>query len=234
MNTLKKTGFTLLALILTASAFSQKTSDISFIFSTELQYAGSFEYRKPLNQKYTFKIGLLQGGSITPSPYSVEKQFTYVSDSLIIERSKNGMQNNTTLKFGLEKQMGTSLFSFGADILLGIGWNHESFHNTRNEMNDSGVWNVIQPTPENNLIVDNPTSRTTNYFKPGIQAHISLNVPLKDRFFIHLHFTPTLYSAIYMGESNKYDPLNEFDDNHPTTYELTTQMGVGLRYRFKQ
>ncbi len=223
-----------LLLVLLIGSFSihaQTKSDIGLIYGTHDLYRLNFEFRKPLNAKYKLRLGAIAGTSYS-SPWYNASSILSASNELLVERLKTEDRTQFTLFGGIERQFKQSIFSISADLLVSYLQVTDAYYSKVTELNSDNEWIVIN----NGWHVNNDSRsvRKTNYLNPGIQLKLAMNLPIKERFILHLAIGQTLSSPLYMNESINNDPFNEFNSQENVfTFNSISQANLGLRYIFK-
>lgn len=214
---------------------AQRTSDLGFIYGSSDLYRMNLEYRKPIKEKSRLKFGLSIGSANSPS-FNYSSQIREVTDSLIVSRNYTQSSFQFTLKSGFERQIKTSMFSYGVDILFGYKERDEGYYQTKEVLTPEGSWANEELFTFTNYETDPLRSlRTTKYIVPGLQLNFSMDIPIEDRLFLHLFVSQILTSPIYLSEKIIQNPLNEFP-NYSKSYIINSQnqIGIGLRYKFKK
>jgi len=214
---------------------AQRTSDIGFIYGTSELYRMNLEYRKPIKEKYNLKFGVSFGSALSPY-FNYTSQIAFVSDSLIVKRNYSKDNLQFTIKSGFERQIKSSIFSFGVDVFMGYMEQGEQYYNTNEILSPNGKWGNEELFNFSNYEND-PTSsfRNTKYIVPGLQINFSMDIPIENRLFLHLFVSQILTSPIYLSETIIQDPLNEFPVPAKTyIFNSQNQAGIGLRYKFNK
>lgn len=233
MNFLK-TILILFIISLTTSVNAQRVSDIGMIYGSSELYRLNIEYRKPIKEKTKLKFGISMGAATSPS-LNYGAQITLVTDSLIVTRNYSQYNFQMTLKTGFEHQLKESMFSFGADLLLGYKQLEEGYYDTRDILTNGGWTNEELVLFSNFDESSNRSYRRTNYLTPGVQFNFSMDIPIKESFFLHLFVSQILTTPVYLGQNIINNPNNEFQTpNNAFTFNSQNQAGIGLRYRFKK
>lgn len=93
-----------------------------------------------------------------------------------------------------------------------------------------GEWVSPQTTiyPEGQ---DPSQSRVTrHYLTTNLRAGAAMNVPIGKLFLLNLYVGGSFGLPIYMGETNKVGPEEDFK-GVPITFDVFTNAGIGLRYK---
>lgn len=232
MNAIKKLIPTFIGLLFVLPSIAQEKGDLGILISTSETARISLEYRKPIGEKYKFKIGLTQG-STGLNNWGYDGQIVAISDSAVSERNfyKSGSQSG--LRIGAERQFGNSMFSIGGDLILGYKNERSTYRYSVKYLQEDGSWNQhsvssYDPAIEGNL----NSSITRHYLVAGARISINMDVPLGGGFLLNLSAASNLGMPIYMGASNVSDPNDFFLGTPPFSIDLTSTFGIGVRYVF--
>ena len=229
MKTLSQVG--LLVICLTAlNIHAQRTPDIGFQVSSNNDAKMILEYRVPVMEKWTFNLGTAYGQySNWPSSGTI----VHASDSTVTQRRYTSHMNMGTLRFGMERQMGTSMFSFGADIIVGYRNINRKYSNLEIVLDSSGNWNGPSIYHFTGSGDPDYAQSTSHYITPGIQVSAKMDIPLGNRFFLNLFANNLMSSDLKFSETKVIDPHGEFAGPDIFTLDMQMSAGIGLRYRFK-
>lgn len=208
---------------------AQKTADIGVLFSPLYPISAAFEYRVPIkkNEKFLLKYGLSHTQHNDFRWY--ESEIISANDSIVTERQLGDIKNTFAFRFGSEYQIKESVFSIYSDV--NIGYRHEKlFYNSMSYQLQDGEWVSPQTTiyPEGE---DPSLSRVTrHYLTTNLRAGAAINVPIGKRFLLNVYAGGSFGLPIYMGETNKVGPEEDFK-GVPITFDSYTNAGIGLRYK---
>ena len=187
------------------------------------------EFRKPFAEKYHFIISASHGGN---AYFGKQMSILEANDTMVIIRSASDKDSYSFLRIGIERQIKTSMFYYGADFILGYRINEWLKGNDTYKLDNYGNW--IRATPIENLENQQYATFKDHYLIPGLQLHVSMDVPLgsKDRFLLNLRyaFQYGIYKHIKRTDIN--DPLNEFFGpfQHFSSY-FDDRFSIGLKYK---
>lgn len=211
------------------SSNAQKNSDIGVLISPFYPYSGAFEYRVPIkkNDKYLLKYGL----SVTQkSNFNLENgEILFANDSTVRERRSVDYSQTISFRFGAERTLKESIFSLYAD--LNVGYRHQKlfYHSTTYQL-EEGVW--VKPITAQYEEGTDPSqsSLKRHYLTTDARFGVAMNLPINKYFLLNLFAGASFGLPIYMGESNKIGPEEDFK-GVPITFDANTNVGIGLRYK---
>lgn len=229
MITVKKMSIALLFIFFGGNSFSQKKGDLGLILSTNKKTKINLEYRKPINEKYKWKIGFLYGNEVNQFGY--KRRIIRSSDTSVTYREYHSESNNFGLRLGIERRLKTSHFSVGADLNFRyINTNHINNENTF-YVDSSGYYSIPITTIFSPGKNPSASGRTRHFFEPGIRLSLNLDLPLGNRFLVHMSVNTLMGVPIYMGESNVVDVNQKFPlGSPPSTINFEYTAAIGLRY----
>lgn len=216
-----------------ADVNAQNKSDFGVLMSKNNRF--TFEYRKLIKEKYRFKIGISTGSMLDDSNHDgtshIDRNIVLGSDSLIIERVYSCIKNDVSIKFGLEKQIKSSLFSYGLDLFVGYQASKEEYYNQNTFHSIDGNWEASESEP-NPMLSSTSAEATSHYIVPGLQFNFMMNVSLSERFVLNLFVAQKLTTnALFIGEKIDQDPYNEFTSSRVITVDVDVMAGIGIRYQ---
>lgn len=225
---------TLGSLFFCSHNFAQKNNDIGIQFSSIKQDRFTIDYRFGSREKLKFVIGASIGGQTEKfRPTYIEGDETYE-----LSRSLRNTKKNVNLKFGFNRQLKESFFSFGANVLIGYEYKRVNRHNLYSRKDEDGIsWMVYSSgDPEKDYeYVDGITSQPgilgVRNLRTGLFTNLSADIPLGKKLLVNVN--GGLYSGLnlFMSSTVHANPLNEFSYDHGVSfYELYFHYGVGLRY----
>ena len=221
--------------VLTASlgSYAQNRSDIGVLVTPPLSYAGVFaiEYRSPLNDKYKLKLGLVATTSNSPYFYE-DSKIVHASDSLILERRFTKTEQSGGFRIGVEKQLGSSFFSLIGDLNISYLQQRSAYYNSVHQLVDS-TWTQQETTSFPDFEDPSQSQIARHFINPALRVGISMDIPLNKYFSLNLFAAGNFGLPIYIGESKKRDPMNEFS-SYATTFDFDQQIGIGLRFKLPE
>ena len=229
---MKLSAFLLLSLIGSFSIYAQTetNSDIGLMYGYHDLYRLNFEYRKPLNNKWKLRLGVMAGASHN-NPWYNSSNIISASDTLVIERFRTEDKTQFTFFAGTEKKLRQSIFSISADLLFSYLQINDGYYSKERAVNNNNEWLTI---PNYSNISPSISNRTKNFLNPGVQLKFAMDLPIKERFILHASIGGIMSSPIYLNETIQDDPLSEFKPHTKTTiFNLTNQANIGIRYIFK-
>ncbi|MFT5819946.1 MAG: hypothetical protein ACI8ZM_001171 [Crocinitomix sp.] len=221
----------LLILLTSANCFSyaQSLGDLGIVIAADEEFRIGIEYRKPINEKLRYKIGVTQGGS--GDVLSPNYELYEMADSTFSTRHFSNQTTSTNLRLGFERNLGISIFSIGFDLNLGYQ-NIQSDRVNRNwALNNMGVWEETSYTAffqGNEELLSAQITR--HYFTPTARLSLNMDAPLGKGFILNFSISGNLGVPIYMGATNVIDPLTEYVGVPESVINWSNYLGVGLRY----
>lgn len=225
----------LLVLLLFIAPFfsiSQTKGDIGFIYNTFSLNRINLDYRKPIGEKYKFKIGAVIGTN--SSTFNEPKNIVFGSDSLITFQDNVFSANQFSLKIGAERKLGESMFSIGTDLLFSYRdekkWIYEYNYLHNDSLNN---WQLQTANNSNGYGFNNTTNSKVRrgYFVPQLQFYLSMDIPVVSNLYLNLFVGGVFSFPIFINESQKNDPFNDYPiPTNVNTFEMSNQAGIGLRY----
>ena len=215
-------------------SYCQRSSDLGIMLSTNDLNRLILEYRKPFSEEHRFKIGASYGESSNQDPW---ERIIAVNDSLFTERVTTNSIKAVNLRFGVERQIKASMFSFGADLLIGYRSTTRSRKNSYMLLGNAGSWRNPHPylNPEG---FDPKESQIRRHFIiPGLQWHLSMELPLgsKEQLFLNIVYAAQLGMERHLKDTDILDPLNEYEDLESaptlTLFNAHSRFGIGLKYK---
>ena len=156
-------------------------------------------------------------------------EILFANDSTVLERRLGDYQSTFEFRFGAERRLKESIFSLYADV--NVGYRHQKlyYHSTTFQL-EEGVW--VQPvTAQFGNGADPSQSKVTrHYLTTNLRLGATMNVPMGKYFLLNLYAGGSFGLPIYMGESNKIGPEEDFK-GVALTFESYTNIGIGLRYK---
>ncbi|NOQ70584.1 MAG: hypothetical protein GQ574_01195 [Crocinitomix sp.] len=210
-------------------SFAQSAGDLGIVITASEEFRLGIEYRKPINEKLRYKIGVTQGGS--GNVLSPNYDLYELTDSTFSTRHFSNQITSTNLRIGLERNLGISIFSIGFDLNLGYQ-NVQSDRANRNWiLNPAGDWEEsgIAPFFQGNEELLS-AQITRHYFTPTARLSLNMDAPLGKGFILNFSISTNYGVPIYMGATNVIDPLTEYIGVPATTINWSTYLGAGLRY----
>lgn len=208
---------------------AQSNPDLGVRLTTSDYSRFQLEFRKPLSEKYTFRIGSSLG---LGNGYHYDV-VSASNDSVVTMREKVQWGYYGDLRFGLERNLKWKNFSLHADLILGYRRIEHQNWNSFSMLDSNNVWTSLNYDPYNSgNPLDVAAKSTEHYFGGGLCAGISYNIPLSNRFILNLNANYTGMVLFTVAYNETADLLNEFNDGSGTTFELYANAGIGLRYVF--
>ena len=229
MIAIKKITITFIGLLFLVPSYAQERGDLGLIFSTSRFGQLAVEYRKPFAEKYHFRMSAFYGESAN-SFWGGNGQIISASDSVIVERNFFSYGLQTGLRFGAERQLGNSMFSIASDLSLDYRRSHSIYQNREQYLQENGSWSQQHVTSFSPFDVPTNSRITRHYLVPGARLSLNMNVPLGKCFLLNLSASGTFGLPIYMGASQVQDPEGDFIGTPPSTIDLNTFAGIGIRY----
>jgi hypothetical protein len=225
MLTIFKKILPFLLLTVSLSGFTQKRNDVGFLFSTDYNARNTLEFRHLMDNGYRFKTGLFQGNWMN---YTNDQRIISSTDTSVSFENYFNNAENYGVRIGLDKQMGSSVFSFGGDLNLAYRSLTEQYSYSTSILNqDTGF--IFLPYINSNDVLNNQAYRVQQFFVPSLRLSFMLDVPLGDAFLINFNVTTSFGMPIYVGSRSVYDPGNKFQ-TPASTFDFNTNFGLGLRY----
>lgn len=221
----------LLILLAGANCFSyaQAEGDIGILIAADEEFRFGIEYRKPINERLRYKIGVTQGAS--GNVLSPNYELYELTDSTFSTRHFSNQITTVNLRLGLERNLGISIFSIGFDLNLGYQ-NIQSARTNRNWiLNNAGIWeetNYLGFFQESNELLNSQITR--HYFTPTARLSLNMDAPLGKGFILNFSFAGNFGVPIYMGATNVVDPLTEYVGVPASVFNWGSYLGAGLRY----
>ena len=207
--------------------YTQDKSDIGLMITNDKSNAIMVEYRKPFGEKSHFKIGASIGADYFNSPFKVID----ANDTIVIERYSGSMTSSSFLRIGVERQIKTSMFYYGVDLLLGYHSNERFSANEISTLDTYGNW---QPKPFNETRYFEERvfgGVKDHYFVSGLQLNVSMDVPLGDKFLLNLQYASQFTIYQYIKSTDRIDPLNEYGGYGNGGFSYDGRFGIGLKYK---
>ncbi len=231
-----QTAILSLGLITSSIGFGQDSlkHDIGITLSTYEHQRIGLDYRLSLNEKWKFRLGAVYGASY--SNFFSTGKIVSVTDSLMTHRKHQSGSNSGTLKIGAERQLGESLFSLSADLIIGYRNSYSGYYNNYTELDSNGNWSsqTYIPTIDlNQPLGDSTRSQITrHYLIPGLAIGANFNIPIKKRFELSISASGILTSPVFLKATNIHDPYNEFSTANVTTIDFNSTISASIRYKF--
>lgn len=214
-------------------SIAQEKGDIGIIFSTSNSNSAklAIEYRKPMSEKFNFKIAATYGDGANYF-WSNNGRIVSVSDSAVTELNYYEYGSQVGLRFGAERQFGNSMFSIGADLNIDYRRTNSFYYNNTTYLQENGSWDIT-PIGGYSYFGDEPLNSniSRHYLVPGARLNFNMDIPMGKSFLLNLSAIGIFQLPIYMGESQKKDPNDYFIGIPATTFDLNTNLGIGLRYK---
>jgi len=246
MKNVLKLIATLSILISVTPSFSQDKGDLGFIISTYNIEKIALEYRTAEKGQYRIRAGYSYGVRAFWNDRNNPRTIITASDSMIVYRYSTQYQLNHSVRFGLQRQFGESIFSAVADLTLGYkiktlysydsplvltesGWYQGYFYPEGEEpsnVQNNGSLNLARSVPgENNLY-----HTREHFLLPGIRLGVNMDLPIKKAFVLHTGVYSSFAMPIYMGRSDFIDDTQTHFGTPPSVFQLDFNAEIGLRY----
>jgi hypothetical protein len=230
MKTSSKSILFVCAFLLCVTASAQLKADIGVRVATSDLNRLQLEFRKPLGEKYTFRLGATYG-TIAYYPWT---SVSDANDSVVTTRIRQQNNSSYELRFGFERKLKWKYLSVHADLATGYfqaykySWNAYSVLDTNNNWSDP--W--FTPGYEN---LDSQFSFARDHFvTAGLVFGISADYPLNNRLVLNLNANYGAFTRFQVGHDEINDFADEYYDGNSMTYHLYPSAGIGLRYVFGQ
>jgi hypothetical protein len=215
-----------LPILFSATAFGQRSSDLTFHLSTYDDTKLALEYRVPIKDKWGINFALAYG-----SKHRSNNHLLNANDSIYTDRYTSNSKNNVTFRLGTDRRIKESMFSVGFDFLLGYSQQYIHKNSTEYTKDSLGNWGGMIYS---NFGVDDPTYAqiTKHYIVPGVQLNTKMDIPIKNNFEFNLSVGYTVNSPLLFNETNIVDPFNELTYPKFNTINAAAYASIGLRYKF--
>ena len=131
--------------------------------------------------------------------YQLLMMFFEVTDSTLSTRHYSTQSTWTSLRIGVERKLGISVFSIGADLNLGYYNFQEYFANQNWTLNEVGDWQEdgFAPFfPENDNLY--AAQITRHFFNPTFRLSLNMDAPLGKAFLLNFSIASSAGTPIYM------------------------------------
>jgi hypothetical protein len=218
---MKKT-LVILPILFSATAFGQRSSDLTLHLSTYDDSKIAIEYRVPIKDKWCINFALAYGSN--SNSYDT---FLDANDSVYTYHYSTTSSANSTFRLGTDRRIKESMFSVGFDFLL--AYRKQEIHRDRNEYTIDSLGNWRGYLGYSGL---NHINKTKHYIVPGIQLNVKMDIPIKKNFELNLSAGYTVSSPFLFNETNIIDPDNELSHSKLLFINTGTYASIGLRYKF--
>lgn len=215
-------------------SYCQRSPDLGIMLSTNNLNRLILEYRKPFGEEHRFKIGASYGESSNQDPW---ERIIAVNDSLFTERVTTNSIKAVNLRFGVERQIKASMFSFGADLLIGYRSTIRSRKNSYILLGNAGSWRNPHPYLNPKGFDPKESQVRQHFIIPGLQWHLSMDLPLgvRNQLFLNIRYVAQLGIERHLKDTEILDPLNEYGDLETaptlTIFNAHSRFGIGLKYK---
>lgn len=235
MKSLKLVLFALIGLLTGTTGISQENykNDIGFIISTNSQIKIGLEYRLNINDHWQLRLGGFYG-SRNSYPFN-DGQVIEVSDSLITNRRHQFRTNYMTLEIGGQRRFRSSMFSLSTDLLFTYNNSRETYSNNYTVLDSTGEWNHASYNLISSSFPDLSGSNAQvirHYLSPQLVVGVLMDIPINSRFAFSLGISGIAGTNIFIQSTDEVDPLNEFNDPAQFSFNFSTSVNAGIRYRF--
>jgi len=211
---------------------AQEKGDIGFVISNTTTSQIAIEYRKRINDQFKFKVGATYGEWGNYFSFN-NGQIISASDSTITERDFNKHIHQAGLRLGLERQFGNSMFSVGGDISVHYRRTRSAYRNRTIYLGENGTWQNGAYTTSFPPFADPSGSQILqHYLVPGARLNFNMDIPIGKSFLLNLSAAGIFSLPVYMGATQVYDLNGDFLGTPPAIFDVSTNLGIGLRYKF--
>lgn len=219
-------------LLIGSNSNAQPKSDIGIRYSGTNLNLFQIEFRKPVNEFYSFRFSITKGRLFSSTSST---SILFHSDTLVVFRDRYQHTNSPVdIRFGIERKLKWNLFSVHSDLVVGYYNLHEAA-STRFRITDEYGF-MYEPT---NYSSEVPTeyltpyygsnSWRTQYISGGLALGLSLDVPFYDFILgINAQYTGTI--GLPVESKSLQNPANGFEKIGEIQYRHYPSAGVALRY----
>ena len=212
-----------------ASETSDKLKNDVGIFISTVRGLPSLEYRIGLNERDRFRIGLHYG--IETSNFFSEGQILSASDSSVLRRYNYTQNLRPTLRFGMDRKLSVKYLSLGVDVLVRYTNRSVDYFENNTILDEQGNWIAeTPPLPVNNTLTSNNTSVRYHFLMPAVRGIIMAEFPLGNSFLFSAYYDGLIGPNMFIGETRRNDPSNEIPRPSDLTIEVSSSIGIGVRY----
>lgn len=209
---------------------AQDLNDFGMIFTKRDGNGMTFEFRKVANEKYRFVYGLTYNQN--EDYYGIRNNsFVYANDSTIVQRVDVSNNREVGLRFGLQNQLGSSVFSMGADLNVAYRNHRTGTFNQTTSLNEDGNWEMNSYTVFPPFENPGGSYVTRHYIVPSLRFVINADVPLGESILVHFEIGQDIGLPVYMGASNVRVQPGTIIGTPPSIFDSYTSIGVGIRYK---
>lgn len=219
---LKHLIITVIFVASTNYTFSQ--SDISILTSTNDRNRFTVEWRKPIFEKMNFKVGLTSGGSVYG--FFQSAQFTDVSNDTLRETYFSRSQNQFGIKLGVERQIKSSVFYYGLDVITGYQTKYRNYYRIAKD-----VTQVYPSSAYYYGVQDAEGNRIDKFITVDALASLGMNLKVSKRFLFNVSVGLGISSDTYLKESKRSDPLAYYNSAPRDVFSFDLSGTIGLRYK---
>lgn len=225
--------------------FAQEKGDLSVILSSNRTSQYSLEYRTTQKNKYLWRFAYQYGEQYWSNGDYRPEWIISASDSLIVFRLGGSKRLNHSIRFGLERQFGNSIFSMATDviigfqlrtsyaynspyILLGTDWKHAQFISSEEENSDDNPdTHSFYPT-----VIGDPNLyyERQHFFAPGIRFGANMDLPIGSALVFHAGIYSSFTAPIYMGRTTFVDNPGTHYGTPSANLNFDLNAEVGIRY----
>lgn len=234
-------------MLCTSTVYSQDKGDLGIVLSTNYSGKVALEYRTAEKGQYRMRFGYTyaNGDRRIWNSNFYPNSIVSASDSLIVYRVSSRFQQNHELRFGFERQFGSSIFSAVADLTLGINRQSNYSYNRPYILTESG-WHSGTFVSEDydssgqdhdgnllatKIVGENMLHYTRRHFLvPGIRLGVNMDLPIKKAFVFHTGIYSSFKVPIYMGTSYFIDQTNSHFGTPSAVFLIDVNAEIGIRY----
>lgn len=217
----------LICSILSVKGYSQQKSDIGLTITNDKSSALMVEFRKPFAEKYHFIISASRGGD----SFNEISNIMYANDTSVTERNYGKITSSSFLRIGVDRQIKTWMFYYGADLLLGYHSNERFSSSKTSTLDIDGIWKTNTYNGSAYFAEREFGGVKDHYFVSGLQLNVSMDVPLGDKFLLNLKYASQFAVYQYIKSTDRIDPLNEYGGYDKGGFSYDSRFSIGLKYK---
>lgn len=224
--------FALLLAVQFLSVHLAAQSDIGIRFTTSDYNHAQLEFRKKLNENFSFRLMTTVGAHQVSEYWNPS---TY-DDSVLTMRYSNEFRNYYDVRFGLNRNLKWNYFSVHADLAIGYSRAYLSRWNSY-RLYDSIDGFIIPPnymTDTSQLYPAQNAQIFKHYISTGLSLGISFDYPLSNQFILSFSANYSPMFRFQFKQTEVQDDLNEFEPSNEILFHLYGSAGIGLRYVFEK
>jgi hypothetical protein len=212
---------------LTLSA--QQSADLGVRVNTSDLNRLQLEFRKPLGEKYAFRLGATYG-QLWYYPWT---SVSDASDTMVTSRTKEQSSLAFDLRFGIERKLKWNYLSLHADLITGYYQYRRQSYDVYSVLDSNNNWS--DPTFSGLQGMDHNLSSATDHFvSVGLAGGISVDYPFAKRLILNLNASYIMAARFQFSHQEYNDFSNEYPAGNSFIYELYPSAGIGLRYSLQK